>query len=57
MRTFLKHEIADGVYRACIPHSFMYLASVERRAFIFMLLLFQLPQFKLIGNKQPMFEH
>lgn len=57
MQTFLKHESADGVCCACISHSFMYLASVEHRAFIFMLLLFQLPEFKLIGNKQPVLEH
>jgi len=53
MQTFLKHENADGVYCACISHSYMYLASVKHRAFIFMLLLIQLPKFQLVGNKQP----
>lgn len=56
MQTFLKHGSADGVCCACVCQSFMSPASVQHRTCVFMLLLFQLPMFKLLGHKQPVFE-
>lgn len=57
MQTFLKHESVDGVYCACVSPSSMYLASVQHRASVFMLLHVQLPKLELTGTKEPVFQY